>query len=116
MLIPSEPIWIDQDDQLQELCSRWRAQAAIAVDTEFMRSDTFYPIAGLLQVGDGTGCYLIDPLAIHNLEPLRELLLNPAVTKVLHFCSEDLEVFQRWLGVVPAPLFDTPCTAAFAVL
>lgn len=116
MLIPSEPIWIDQDDQLQELCSRWRAQAAIAVDTEFMRSETFYPIAGLLQIGDGKGCYLIDPLTIRNVEPLRELMLDESVTKVLHSCSEDIEVFQRWLGVVPAPLFDTQIAAAFAGL
>lgn len=116
MLIPSEPIWIDQDDQLAELCSTWRNQAAIAVDTEFMRSDTFYPIAGLLQIGDGKGCYLIDPLAIKNLAPLRELMLDTAVTKVLHSCSEDLEVFQRWLGVVPAPLFDTQIAAAFTGL
>ncbi len=116
MLIPSEPIWIDQDDQLTELCSTWRKQAAIAVDTEFMRSDTFYPIAGLLQIGDGKGCYLLDPLAIKNLAPLRELMLDTAVTKVLHSCSEDLEVFQRWLGVVPAPLFDTQIAAAFAGL
>ena len=114
MLIPSEPIWIDQDDQLVELCCAWRKQAAIAVDTEFMRSDTFYPIAGLLQIGDGKGCYLIDPLAIKNLAPLRELMLDTAVTKVLHSCSEDLEVFQRWLGIVPAPLFDTQIAAAFA--
>jgi ribonuclease D len=116
MLIPTEPIWIDQDDQLAELCVRWHQQAALAIDTEFMRSDTFYPIAGLLQIGDGKGCYLIDPLAIGNLEPLRELMLNPAVTKVLHSCSEDLEVFQCWLGVVPAPLFDTQVAAAFAGL
>ncbi len=116
MLIPSEPIWIDQDDQLAELCSAWRKQAAIAVDTEFMRSDTFYPIAGLLQIGDGKGCYLIDPLAIKDLAPLRELMLDAAVTKVLHSCSEDLEVFQRWLDVVPSPLFDTQVAAAFAGL
>lgn len=116
MLIPSEPIWIDQDDQLSELCASWRKQGAIAVDTEFMRSDTFYPIAGLLQIGDGKGCYLIDPLAIKNLTPLRELMLDPAVTKVLHSCSEDLDVFQRWLDVVPSPLFDTQIAAAFAGL
>ena len=116
MLIPTEPIWIDRDDQLAELCANWRLQAAIAVDTEFMRSETFYPIAGLLQIGDGKGCYLIDPLAINNNAPLRELMLDPAVTKVLHSCSEDLEVFQRWLDVVPAPIFDTQIAAAFAGL
>lgn len=116
MLIPTEPIWVDRDDQLAELCARWRTQASIAVDTEFMRSETFYPIAGLLQIGDGQGCYLIDPLAITHLEPLRELFSDEKVTKVLHSCSEDLEVFQCWLGLVPTPLFDTQIAAAFAGL
>ncbi len=114
--IPTDPIWIDQDAELAELCGRWREQGSIAVDTEFMRSETFYPIAGLLQIGDGRGCYLIDPLAIKDLEPLRELFQDSNVTKVLHACSEDLEVFQRWLGVVPEPLFDTQIGAAFAGL
>ena len=112
--IPTEPIWIDQDQQLARLCARWRGQTAIAVDTEFMRSETFYPKAGLLQVGDGQGCYLIDPLAIGELQPLRELFMAPEVTKVLHAPSEDLEVFQHWLGVLPDPLFDTQLAAAFA--
>lgn len=116
MLIPTEPIWVDQDDQLAELCQRWRQQASIAVDTEFMRSETFYPIAGLLQIGDGQGCYLIDPLAIRESQPLKDLLLDEKVTKVLHSCSEDLEVFQRWLEIVPSPLFDTQVAAAFAGL
>lgn len=112
--IPTDPIWIDDDAQLATLCERWREQGSIAVDTEFMRSETFYPIAALLQIGDGQGCYLIDPLAIGDLEPLRQLFVEPGVTKVLHACSEDLEVFQRWLGVVPAPVFDTQIGAAFA--
>ena len=114
MLIPTEPIWIDRAEQLAELCAAWRQQGAIAVDTEFMRTDTFYPIVGLLQIGDGKGCYLIDPLAIDEWQPLRDLLLDEKVIKVLHSCSEDLEVFQRWLGLVPAPLFDTQIGAAFA--
>lgn len=114
MLIPTDPIWIAQDHELAELCARWRLQGAIAIDTEFMRSDTFYPIAGLIQVGDGKGCYLIDPLAITDFEPLKDLLLDEAVTKVLHSCSEDIEVFQQLLGIVPAPLFDTQIAAAFA--
>jgi len=32
---------------------------------------------------------------------------------VLHAPSEDLEVFQHWLGVLPEPLFDTQLAAAF---
>jgi ribonuclease D len=116
MTIPTEPIWIDNAEELNRLCKSWRQQAAIAVDTEFMRSDTFYPIVGLLQIGDGKGCYLIDPLAITQTDELRELLLDTQVVKVLHSCSEDIEVFQRWLGIVPTPVFDTQIAAAFAGL
>ncbi len=114
--IPTEPIWIEQSAELAELCERWREQGAVAIDTEFMRSDTFYPIAALIQVGDGRGCYLLDPLAIEDFEPLRALMLDTSVTKVMHSCSEDLEVFQRLLDVVPEPIFDTQIGAAFAGL
>lgn len=114
MAIPTDPIWVDNLDTLTELCQRWRSQAAIAVDTEFMRTDTFYPIAGLIQIGDGQGCYLIDPLAFDDLTPLTELMLDEQVTKVLHACSEDLEVFNTLLGAVPGPIFDTQIGAAFA--
>ena len=114
MTLPTEPIWVDTDAELAELCQRWSQQAAIAIDTEFMRSATFYPHAGLLQIGDGQGCYLIDPLAITDFEPLKALFTNAAVTKVLHACSEDLEVFRYLLGVLPSPLFDTQVGAAFA--
>lgn len=114
MTISLEPIWVDTDQRLAELCQGWSQQASIAVDTEFMRVSTFYPIAGLIQIGDGRGCYLIDPLAIKDFEPLRALFINPNVVKVLHACSEDLEVFNHFLGVTPAPLFDTQVAAAFA--
>lgn len=114
MQISTDPIWISQNDELAELCARLHQQAAIAVDTEFMRSDTFYPIAGLIQIGDGTQSYLIDPLTITDFSPLSDLLVDSAVTKVLHSCSEDIEVFDRLLGVVPTPIFDTQIAAAFA--
>jgi ribonuclease D len=78
-----------------------------------MRVDTFYPIAGLLQVGDGVRAYLIDPLTIDNWQPLAALLENPAVVKVVHACSEDLEVLLRLTGSLPAPLFDTQLAAAY---
>ena len=61
MVIPTEPIWVDDKATLDSLCASWMQQAAIAIDTEFMRSSTYYPHAGLIQVGDGKGCYLIDP-------------------------------------------------------
>lgn len=112
--IASDPIWVADSETLNQLCARWSQQAAIAVDTEFMRTSTFYPKTALLQVGDGTGCYLIDPLSIDDFAAFAQLMVNPNVTKVFHSCSEDMEVFQTFMQVTPTPLFDTQVAAAVA--
>lgn len=105
--------WIRDDASLAQHCAVWQGLPFVALDTEFMRVDTFYPIAGLLQVGDGERAYLIDPLLIRDWTPFAALLENPAVLKVLHACSEDLEVFLRLTGSLPTPLFDTQLAAAY---
>ncbi|MEM1402416.1 MAG: ribonuclease D [Pseudomonadota bacterium] len=80
---------------------------AVAVDTEFMRRNTFYPQPALLQLNATGHAWLVDPLAIKDLDPLREWMSNSESIKLLHSCSEDMEVFRHWLGVVPKPLVDT---------
>ena len=65
-----------------------------------------------MQIFDGDDCYLIDPVAISDLSPLSELLADESVVKVLHACSEDVEVFSDCLGVVPKPIFDSQIAAA----
>ncbi|CAM3782539.1 ribonuclease D [Ectopseudomonas alcaliphila] len=105
--------WILDDASLAEHCAAWQALPFVALDTEFMRVDTFYPIAGLLQVSAGDGAYLIDPLRISDWRPFAALLEAPTVVKVLHSCSEDLEVFLRLTGCLPAPLFDTQLAAGY---
>jgi ribonuclease D len=106
--------WVTSDDQLAELCERWQKLPMLAVDTEFMRSQTYYPKPALVQVNDGSGNYLIDPLKIEDFTPLREVLLDQGVAKVLHSCSEDLEVFQTLLGAIPHNIFDTQVAAAMS--
>ncbi|MFB4392273.1 MULTISPECIES: ribonuclease D [unclassified Pseudomonas] len=105
--------WIRDDQSLAEHCRRWRELPFVALDTEFMRVDTFYPKAGLVQIGDGKHAYLIDPLLIRDWRPLAELLEDGAVVKVLHACSEDLEVLLRLTGKLPQPLFDTQLAAGY---
>ncbi|MCK9469213.1 MAG: ribonuclease D, partial [Porticoccaceae bacterium] len=86
----------------------------IAFDTEFIRTDTFYPRIGLVQISDGATVWLVDPLAIDDLSPLVALIRNPEVVKVFHSCSEDLEVLASAFASLPSPLFDTQVAAAFA--
>ncbi len=115
-LLPPEPVWITNNQTLEDYCQQWSALDAIALDTEFIRTDTFYPLPGLIQVGAGSDVFLIDPLEISQWSPLAKLFENQNVIKVLHACSEDLEVFKLLTGTVPRPLFDTQLAAAFANL
>lgn len=108
-----EIIDVQSREHLDALLPEWLAAPAVALDTEFLRERTYYPIAGLIQLSIGGPVYLIDPLAIDDLSPLRKLFEAPVV-KVLHSASEDLEVFQRVLGGLPAPLADTQVGAALA--
>ncbi|WAJ39597.1 ribonuclease D [Pseudomonas sp. GOM7] len=105
--------WIRDNASLAKLCAAWQTLPFIALDTEFMRVDTFYPLAGLVQVSGGDGAWLIDPLCIEDWSPFAALLRAPNVVKVLHSCSEDLEVFLRLTGSLPAPLFDTQVAAGY---
>lgn len=111
-----DPLWVTTDEQLTDCCDRLQRAKAIAVDTEFMRTNTFYPKAALFQIfagenADGGHCYLIDPLPIGDFSPLVKLFTDPAVIKIFHACSEDLEVFNSFLGCVPHPLVDTQVAA-----
>jgi len=105
--------WIRDNDSLVRHCAQWQQLPFVALDTEFMRVDTFYPIAGLIQIGDGERAYLIDPLTIDQWQPLAALLEDPTVVKVVHACSEDLEVLLRLTCSLPVPLFDTQLAAAY---
>ncbi len=108
--------WVDTDTSLASCVNYLAGASTLAVDTEFMRTDTFYPIPALLQLSDGQKIFLIDPLPISQWQPLRDLLLDPSIIKVLHSVSEDMEVFQRLLDCVPQPLLDTQVGAGLAGL
>ncbi len=105
-------IWIEDDATLAEHCQRWSQLDHIALDTEFIRERTFYPIAALIQINDGKQNYLIDPTIIDDLLPLRDLLSRSETIKVMHSCSEDLEVFSCLLDCHVEPLADTQIAAA----
>lgn len=103
--------WIDSDAALKVAAREWHG--VIALDTEFMRTDTFYPIPGLYQIANRAHVWLIDPLAIEAWSPLLRVLDDAKTIKVMHACSEDLELLSHHLGVRPNNLFDTQLANAF---
>jgi len=108
------PSLISSDATLAAACERWSAGGVIGVDTEFVRERTYHPRPGLIQVADGAGVEMVDPLEIADFEPLARLLADPSVVKLMHACGEDLEVFELLTGVTPRRIFDTQLAGAFA--
>jgi ribonuclease D len=103
---------IESDAALQAALAEVAGSAVVAVDTEFMRRNTFYPQVALVQLCFDDRALLVDPLTIRDTAPLAALMTNTGLVKVLHSASEDLEVFSHWLGVLPQPLFDSQRAAA----
>jgi ribonuclease D len=108
--------WIDTPEALDAHLSAWRGQPHVALDTEFIRERTYYPQLALVQLAVPGEILLVDPLAAGVPERLALLLRDPAVTKLMHSASEDLQALLRGCRALPEPLFDTQNAAAMAGL
>ena len=106
-------MYLSTQAELASFCERAASSRVLAVDTEFLREKTFFPKLCLVQVAAGDDIAAIDPLLIEDLSSLARLFEDPSITKVLHACSQDLEVILDGMGVVCAPVFDTQLAAAF---
>jgi ribonuclease D len=94
--------------ELSELCDRLSRQDFVAVDTEFIREQTFWPKLCLIQLaGPGEGA-IVDPLSPGMvLAPFFELMANERVVKVFHAARQDLEIVWTQAQLIPHPIFDT---------
>ena len=108
---------VDSNEALIALIADLSKAPYLALDTEFLRDQTYYPKLCLIQVaspnGDAPGVEaIIDPLAPGlDLAPFYELLKRPDIIKVLHAARQDIEIFYLQGGVLPDPLFDTQIAA-----
>jgi len=98
---------------LSALVDRLSKHPFIAVDTEFMRENTYWPDLCLIQIASAEEAAAIDPKAEGiDLKPLLDLLVeNDEVLKVFHAGSQDIEIIHNLTGKVPRALFDTQVAA-----
>ncbi|HEX3863844.1 MAG TPA: ribonuclease D [Stellaceae bacterium] len=103
---------ITDTEALAAFCARQKGTEFVAVDTEFMRERTFWPILCLVQVAGVDEAVAIDALADGiDLAPLLALMCDTSVLKVFHAARQDLEIFFQLSGQVPDPVFDTQVAA-----
>ncbi len=97
---------------LQNACDELAKSSFVAVDTEFMRETTFWPILCLIQMASPDLEVIVDPLAAGiDLAPFHALMMDQGVVKVFHAARQDVEIVFAQTGKVPKPVFDTQVAA-----
>lgn len=102
--------YIDRVDELRQFVLELANERLLALDTEFIREQSYQPRVELVQVATQDGCIaLIDYGRIGRLadDPLNPLLQDPAILKIFHAAEQDLEMLHQLTGFVPEPIWDT---------
>ncbi len=98
--------------ELDEACARLASQPYVAVDTEFLREETYWPKLCLVQMAGPEDAVIVDPLAKGiELASLYRLMAATDVVKVFHAGRQDIEIFHVQGNVIPEPMFDTQVAA-----
>jgi ribonuclease D len=97
---------------LEAFCAELDKGSFVALDTEFMRDQTYWPKLCLIQAAGLNAEGIIDPLAQGiDLKPFYKLLASKKLTKVFHSARQDVEIFHHQADTIPKPLFDTQIAA-----
>ena len=96
---------------LDELVAHLREAGRFAFDTEFVSEETFEPVLCLVQVATRDRLAIVDPLAVGDLSPFWDVVLDPEVEVVMHAASEDLRICRFQTGKVPSRVFDVQIAA-----
>ncbi len=103
---------ITSNSDLSDICSRLADRDFVAVDTEFMREQTFWPELCLIQLAGPEIEVIVDPLAAGiDLKPFYALMADERVMKVFHAARQDIEIVYSEAGLIPKPVFDTQIAA-----
>jgi len=114
LVCQAAPELIITDDGVRALAVELRQTGSFAFDSEFIGELSYLPRLCLIQIASPSRVALIDPFAEVDLNPLWDLLRDPAVEKIVHAGQQDVEPLFRDGGIPPANLFDTQIAAGFA--
>jgi ribonuclease D len=110
-------------EEIQAIAAAARAGGRLGIDTEFMSEGRYRALLCLVQVAvddpDGEAApeiVLIDPLANQDgaVEPIAELLADPAIEVILHAGRQDVAILRRVWDTELTNVFDTQIAAGFA--
>jgi len=101
------PIWVNTIEQLNKMVQDLAAQPRVAVDTESNSLHAYREQVCLLQFSSVNSDYIVDPLALRDLNPLAPIFSSPKIEKVFHAAEYDLICLRRDFNFSFINLFDT---------
>lgn len=101
------PIVIGNSSDLHNLIGELERVEHIAIDTESNSFYAYYERVCLIQISTVEKDYIIDPLVVEDIQPLKEVFLDPGIEKIFHAASNDITGLRRDFGFEVANLFDT---------
>ena len=107
---------IKDNDTLYKFYNQCINEKVLAIDTEFIRENTYYPSLCLIQIAGSDFASAIDPLSGVDLSIIWKLLENKNILKVFHAARQDIEIFLNLTGKIPYPIYDTQISAMFCGL
>jgi ribonuclease D len=118
MFDSKKSFYIDNDLDLQQLIAQIKDLKICAIDTEFTRQNTYYPILSTIQIaiekGEKRQKFLIDCLAPNlDLSEFLQLICDEKIVKILHCGIQDLQIFYQLNNSFPQNIFDTQVMANF---
>src|SRR2546425_8453921 len=105
---------IRTDAALAEVVAALRREPLVAADTEAASFHRYRDRIFLVQLSSPRQTAIIDPLAVHDLAPVGELLADPQVEKIFHDADYDLRILDRDYGFHARRLCDTRIAAQLA--
>lgn len=96
---------VDTDEAFLGFLAKVKKEKVLALDTEFIREKTYYPLLALIQVADKENVWLIDTLQISkdSMKGFRSILEDPKILKVMHSSVSDQECFYYQFDSVAHP-------------
>lgn len=105
--------YIDSNSKLAEVVDLIKRAKIVALDTEFQRETTYYPILSLVQVAVEGKIFLIDVLQKLDLTDFFALIADKNIIKIFHSCTQDLQIFHYYSNLLPQNIFDTQIMGNF---
>jgi ribonuclease D len=106
-----DAVYVNTTQHLRQLAAQWAKQPMLAVDTESNSLYAYREQVCLIQISTAEADYIIDPLAIDDLQPLAPLMSDPQIEKIFHAAEYDLMCLKRDFNFTFRNIFDTMVAA-----